>query len=72
MKCECSVAAINRGFIIRGATYDETALEFRDTNDFWMPLSMRNEKGQFKLVRLVIKCCPTCGQVLADGGQHGH
>ena len=62
--CDCVKAAINRGYIIRGGTYDETQHEFVDTGFFWMVLSVRNEKGRLERINLTIKHCPICGEKL--------
>ncbi len=64
MKCDCAFAALSVGYIIQGATYDEKNHEFTTTEDFYMPLSVRDERGRSKPIKLTIKCCPICGMTL--------
>jgi hypothetical protein len=64
--CDCVEAAINRNYIIQGCTYDETNHEYVHTSEFWMPLSVRNEKGRFERINMTIKHCPICGEKLLD------
>ena len=59
--CNCSEAAINHGYIIRGGTYDETSHDFVDTDDYCMPLQVRDERGRFNNIKLDINYCPICG-----------
>jgi hypothetical protein len=62
--CDCIKAAINNGYVIRGGTYDEEKHEFVDTDDYWMPLGVKDRR-KTKIVNLSIKCCPICGEKLA-------
>jgi len=59
--CNCAEKAIENGYIIRGATYDEGKKDFQDTNEYTMPLVNRDQRGRIKTLRLVVKCCPICG-----------
>ena len=61
--CNCISAAISRGYVIRGAVYEDQ--DFKDRG-YYMPLSLRNGKGQFRPVKLTIKHCPICGEKLED------
>ncbi len=61
--CNCISAAISRGYVIRGAVYENHDFKNRG---YCMPLLMRDDKGRFKLVKLVIHHCPICGEKLED------
>ena len=62
--CDCAIAAINHGYIIRGGTYDENTHNFVETDNFWIPLKVRDERGRFRAINVTIKCCPICGAKL--------
>lgn len=62
--CDCARAAINKGYIIQGGAYDELKHDFADTDDYCMPLSVRDDKGRFQNHKVRIRCCPICGEKL--------
>ena len=62
--CDCAKAAISRGYIIQGGTYDEVKHDFVDTDDYCMPLLVRDDKGKLQSHKLQIRFCPICGEKL--------
>lgn len=62
--CNCVKAALNRGYIVRDSIYDEVKHDFVDTNTFYIPLGIKDEKGNIKTMKLKIHCCPICGDKL--------
>lgn len=61
--CNCAKKSIEKGYIVRGAIYDEKRKDFIDT-DYYMPLIVPHKNGVMLDVKLIIHNCPICGESL--------
>jgi hypothetical protein len=64
MMCNCIKSAIEHGYVIRGSTYDDVTKDFKDLDIYSIPVTIKDDKGKNKNVRLMVHCCFVCGEKL--------